>query len=102
MRTFMVVTVNIFCLLRRSKYKNSAQSQRLGPQLITKLFLPPPISTMAAIILVTGGNGLVGSAIRHIIETEPIGSKFGKYEGETWVFCKSSDGDLRSACVLSY
>lgn len=50
---------------------------------------------MAAVILVTGGHGLVGSAIRHVVETEPPGSRFGKREGETWIFCKASDGDLR-------
>lgn len=48
-----------------------------------------------SVILVTGGTGLVGSAIRHIIETEPAGSRFGKKTGETWVFAGSSEGDLR-------
>ncbi|VDC05302.1 unnamed protein product [Peniophora sp. CBMAI 1063] len=49
-----------------------------------------------AVILVTGGSGLVGSAIKHIIETEPVGSRFGKREGETWVFASSKDGNLMS------
>ena len=48
-----------------------------------------------SVILVTGGTGLVGSAIKHIIETEPAGSRFGKRPGETWVFASSSEGDLR-------
>jgi len=48
-----------------------------------------------AVILVTGGTGLVGSAIRHVIETEPVGSRFGKHDGETWVFASSKEGDLR-------
>ncbi|KZT64136.1 NAD(P)-binding protein [Daedalea quercina L-15889] len=48
-----------------------------------------------SVILVTGGTGLVGSAIRHIIETEPAGSRFGKKPGEEWVFVSSSEGDLR-------
>jgi len=48
-----------------------------------------------SVILVTGGSGLVGDAIKYIIETEPVGSKFGKKEGETWIFARSSDGDLK-------
>ncbi|KAJ7594386.1 epimerase-domain-containing protein [Mycena floridula] len=50
-----------------------------------------------AIILVTGGRGLLGSAIKHVIETEAPDSKFGKKTGETWIFASSSDGDLRDA-----
>lgn len=49
----------------------------------------------SSVILVTGGSGLVGQAIKYVIETEPVGSKFGKREGETWVFATSKDGDLR-------
>ncbi|KAG8964098.1 hypothetical protein FRC03_002230 [Tulasnella sp. 419] len=48
-----------------------------------------------AVVLVTGGSGLVGEAIKYVIETEPVGSKFGKREGETWIFARSSDGDLK-------
>lgn len=50
---------------------------------------------MATVILVTGGSGLVGTAIKHVINTEPEGSRFGKKPGETWVFATSSEGDLR-------
>jgi len=50
---------------------------------------------MTAVILVTGGNGLVGKAIQYVIETEPVGSRFGRKEGETWIFTNSSDADLR-------
>ena len=32
---------------------------------------------------------------KHIIETEPASSRFGKKPGETWVFASSSEGDLR-------
>ncbi|GLB39755.1 putative GDP-mannose 4,6 dehydratase [Lyophyllum shimeji] len=53
--------------------------------------------TMASVILVTGGTGLVGKAIQHVIETEPAGSRFGKKEGETWIFVSSSEADLRDA-----
>lgn len=48
------------------------------------------------VVLVTGGNGLLGSAIKYIIETEPLSSPFGKLDGtEQWVFLSSKDGDLR-------
>lgn len=50
---------------------------------------------MSAVVLVTGGRGLVGKAIEHVINTEPVGSKYGKLPNETWVFVGSSDGDLR-------
>ncbi|KAG8980676.1 hypothetical protein FRB90_007549 [Tulasnella sp. 427] len=49
----------------------------------------------SSVILVTGGSGLVGQAIKYVIETEEVGSKFGKREGETWVFATSKDGDLK-------
>jgi len=50
---------------------------------------------MPDIVLVTGGTGLVGKGIEHIINTEPEGSRFGKKPGETWIFARSSEGDLR-------
>lgn len=50
---------------------------------------------MSNIVLVTGGTGLVGKAIKHIIDTEPEGSRFGKRDGETWIFASSSEADLR-------
>ena len=40
------------------------------------------------VILVTGGTGLVGSAIRHIVENED------KREDETFIFISSKDADL--------
>lgn len=52
---------------------------------------------MANVVLVTGGTGLVGKAIEHIIQTEPEGSRFGKKPGETWVFASSSEADLRNS-----
>ncbi|KAJ6463945.1 hypothetical protein C8R45DRAFT_840545 [Mycena sanguinolenta] len=50
---------------------------------------------MATVVLVTGGTGLVGKALEHIIETEPVGSKYGKRPNETWIFASSAEGDLR-------
>ncbi|KAK7461018.1 hypothetical protein VKT23_008946 [Stygiomarasmius scandens] len=50
---------------------------------------------MSTVILVTGGSGLVGQAIKYVIENEPAGSRFGKKENETWIFASSSEGDLR-------
>ncbi|KAG8862716.1 hypothetical protein FRB96_000726 [Tulasnella sp. 330] len=49
----------------------------------------------SSVVLVTGGGGLVGQAIKYVIETEPEGSRFGKKAGETWVFSTSKEGDLR-------
>lgn len=46
------------------------------------------------LVLVTGGSGLVGQALQHVIN----GSKdprFGGRDGEKWVFLGSKDGDLR-------
>jgi hypothetical protein len=56
---------------------------------------------MAVVVLVTGGTGLVGKAIEHIIQTEPEGSRFGKKPGETWIFAGSSEADLRLDCILN-
>ena len=55
------------------------------------------IETSHPVILVTGGTGLVGYAIQHVINSEPVGSKFGRRPGETWVFIGSKDADLRYA-----
>jgi FlaA1/EpsC-like NDP-sugar epimerase len=40
------------------------------------------------IVLVTGGTGLVGSAIKYIVENED------KRENETFIFLSSKDADL--------
>lgn len=48
-----------------------------------------------SVVLVTGGTGLVGSAINKVINEEAIGSRFGRQPNESWVFLKSTDGDLR-------
>jgi hypothetical protein len=50
---------------------------------------------MSNVVLVTGGSGLVGKAIQHVIETEPEGSRYGRLPGETWIFARSAEGDLR-------
>jgi hypothetical protein len=52
-------------------------------------------TAMPDVILVTGGHGLVGNAIRTVLETEPPNSRYGRREGETWVFARSGEGDLR-------
>ncbi|KIJ63683.1 hypothetical protein HYDPIDRAFT_92333 [Hydnomerulius pinastri MD-312] len=48
-------------------------------------------------VLVTGGTGLVGVAIKYVLENEPEGSPFKKREGEEWRFLGSKDVDLRKA-----
>lgn len=50
---------------------------------------------MPDVILVTGGHGLVGKAIQHVLATEEPNSRYGRRDGETWIFARSSDGDLR-------
>lgn len=46
------------------------------------------MSSSKKVILVTGGTGLVGRAIKEIIEAE-------KNSDESWIFLGSVDGDLR-------
>lgn len=49
-----------------------------------------------SVVLVTGGLGLLGFAIKHVIDTEPLGSPYGRLsEDEEWIFLSSKDGDLR-------
>ncbi len=43
---------------------------------------------MPSTILVTGGSGLVGQAIKAYTDSNAL-------EGETWIFLSSNDGDLR-------
>ncbi|KAJ7201047.1 hypothetical protein GGX14DRAFT_658831 [Mycena pura] len=57
---------------------------------------------MASVILVTGGTGLVGKALQHIIETELVGSKFGKQPNETWMATRVSLTFLRNVLHASY
>ncbi|KZO99068.1 NAD(P)-binding protein [Calocera viscosa TUFC12733] len=51
--------------------------------------------TKYSTIVVTGASGLVGSAIKELIATEPLDSRFGRKRGERWVFLRSGDGDLK-------
>lgn len=46
----------------------------------------------AKVILVTGGSGLVGMALRKVVEEE-------KVPNETWIFLSSRDADLRDAAA---
>lgn len=50
-----------------------------------------------AVILVTGGSGLVGEAVKHVIATET--GQFGAQPNEEWVFLRSKDGDLTYVAV---
>lgn len=45
-----------------------------------------------AVILVTGGSGLVGEAVKWVVNNET--GRFGKQPNEEWVFLRSKDGDL--------
>ena len=53
------------------------------------------MSPEPAVILVTGGTGLIGKAIEYTIQNEPEGSRFGKRPGETWIFAGVGEGDLK-------
>ena len=46
------------------------------------------MSSEKKVVLVTGGTGLVGSAIRYIVENED------KREDETFIFLSSKDANL--------
>lgn len=46
-----------------------------------------------SVVLVTGGSGLVGEAVKHVIAKE--NGRFGALQDEEWVFLSSKDGDLR-------
>lgn len=71
---------------------------KLGPVAIAPPFAPWSTSDLTmARILVTGGSGLVGRAIQHVIETEREGSAYGKRAGEEWIYVSSSEADLRLA-----
>ncbi|KAJ3166783.1 GDP-L-fucose synthase [Geranomyces variabilis] len=47
-----------------------------------------------AVVLVTGGSGLVGSALNHVISTADD-PRFARRQNERWVFVTSKDADLR-------
>ncbi|KAF9353642.1 GDP-L-fucose synthase [Mortierella sp. NVP85] len=51
------------------------------------------MSSEKSVIMVTGGSGLVGKAIQWVIDNvrDP---RYGKREGEEWVFLTSKDGNL--------
>jgi hypothetical protein len=73
--------------------KSSIDAYRLN--YLNPLVRVPTHTAMPDVILVTGGHGLVGNAIRTVLETEPPNTRYGRREGETWVFARSSEGDLR-------
>jgi GDP-L-fucose synthase len=47
-------------------------------------------ATAPTTVLVTGGSGLVGQAIKEFVEEEG-----NKKDGETWIFLSSKEADLR-------
>lgn len=52
-------------------------------------------SAAKKVILVTGGSGLVGKAVHHVVNND-TDVRFAKSEDETWIFLNSKDGDLRN------
>jgi len=57
---------------------------------------------MAPKVLVTGGSGLVGMAIKEVITEDPAGANTGN--GAEWLFARSSDADLTNldACMALF
>ena len=55
--------------------------------------------SMAKVVLVTGGHGLVGRAIQHVINDSSTDEPFRAAADETWHFVGSSDADLRLVAV---
>jgi len=53
---------------------------------------PSKKQRMENVILVTGGSGLVGRAIEHVINSRE--DMYSKMPNESWVFITSKDGDL--------
>ncbi|XP_026498366.1 GDP-L-fucose synthase [Vanessa tameamea] len=52
------------------------------------------MSEEKSVILVTGGSGLVGQAIKTVVDEErKLDTE--RASKETWIFCSSKDGDLR-------
>ena len=45
-------------------------------------------------ILVTGGTGMVGQAIKWVIENEND-ARFGRRNDEEWIFLGSKEGNLK-------
>lgn len=45
-------------------------------------------------IIVTGGSGMVGQAIKWVLENE-VDGRFGRTDNEEWVFLGSKDGNLK-------
>ena len=45
-------------------------------------------------IIVTGGSGMVGQAVKWVIENE-TDSRFGGRNDEEWIFLGSKDGNLK-------
>src|SRR5579871_6647945 len=47
-------------------------------------------------VLVTGGSGLVGSALKNIVESKQPTKTEAGLQGSTWIFVSSKDADLRN------
>jgi GDP-L-fucose synthase len=54
-----------------------------------------PQDQQPAVILVTGGSGLVGKAIEAVLNDPATEQRFARRPQEKWIFLTSKDGDLR-------
>ncbi|TDL13725.1 hypothetical protein BD410DRAFT_368936 [Rickenella mellea] len=50
---------------------------------------------MSKVILVTGGSGLVGQALQHVLNDTESDPAFRAQPDETWHFATSKEADLR-------
>jgi len=57
------------------------------------------MSNSKKVILVTGGTGLVGQAIKYVLNDPNTDENFRKQADEEWHFASSSEGDLRDAAA---
>jgi len=72
------------------------KSLMLGP--INCCVMESDRNSTSSTVLVTGGNGLVGSALRWAVTESK--STYGPQRNETWVFLRRADGDLRFVFLL--
>lgn len=76
---------------------NVCRKEIIEPVLVGPLWLQEAhhfiVNEMAARVLVTGGTGLVGNAIKDVIAADE------KCNGEEWFFVGSKEADLTYVCL---
>lgn len=93
-QTHTQITIAFLSSSFHSNTNNTTKSTNHNNLSTIMMTQQPITSTGPATILVTGGSGLVGKAIQHVI-TNSDDPRFGKRDNETWIFATSKDADLR-------